>query len=788
MAEETSKQLTVDIGYWKSPMYQDSYYAPYNPDDLARKFGGNRGIDTYKKMKNDDAVKAALFVKKSAVVSTGWSIKPATEDKLDQQIADETYANLTDTFEGNFETSIMNILSALEYGFSVLEKIFIIDGNKILLNKLKAKPPQSFEFWTDNFGNLQDDGFKQWTAKGALINLPRDKFIYYVYSKDIDNWYGDSDLRASYRSWFSKDMIIKAWNIYLERCGIPLVVGKYDKNTSPEERTELQSMLDNISFKTSLMIPEDSAIEFQQDGKGATGDFNTAIDKHNQMIMRSILVPRHIGFDEAEGGSYALGKVNFGVFAWVVNRIRQEIEDLINEQLIRQMVLLNYPNIKAFPKFVFNPLTEEDKNEKAAKIIEALRVGAVGMDVQTENYLRGLLGLPEAEVKKEKSSKLDAKEYKLKRQLTKYEKKVDFQFIKESLVDKADEALDAVKAMLRKIRDDFTNQIVRKKVIEDKNVSAANQLEFKYIRDLGLTIEGFLDEGYTNGKKSAKDTVKNYNYATPVSGIGLVKSKAKMWIKSQAKLLTGTVSDTLQNKAKMIVLDGIQKGLPINEVVNHVDEAFERYLAIEGIQGSIADSRYLYSEINTNIAKAFRNGLDDYNADLEVDGFIEAYEYSAILDDSTTPECEALDGLVFGVNNPVWDNINPPIWWNCRSTRVQIFQGEEWTEDNVPSIVYTSDHVFSLEGNPEVKPKEIKPDESKVAPKVTIYSSVDETDYFGRKYDWNGEQLAYYGRNKEKDAIETNGNWVISKFVYNKDMLIEEKVKVGQWDKRGEIF
>jgi hypothetical protein len=135
-------------------------------------------------------------------------------------------------------------------------------------------------------------------------------------------------------------------------------------------------------------------IDFKESGRNG-GDFSAAIDKHNGMILRSILVPKHLGFDETAGGSYALGKVNFDVFAWVVLRLRQELEVALNEQLIRQMTMLNFPNVDKFPTFKFNPLTEEDKDIKAKTIISGLQSGALQMDLETENFLRGLLGLPD---------------------------------------------------------------------------------------------------------------------------------------------------------------------------------------------------------------------------------------------------------------------------------------------------------------------------------------------------------------------------------------------------------
>jgi SPP1 gp7 family putative phage head morphogenesis protein len=89
----------------------------------------------------------------------------------------------------------------------------------------------------------------------------------------------------------------------------------------------------------------------------------------------------------------------------------------------------------------------------------------------------------------------------------------------------------------------------------------------------------------------------------------------------------------------------------------------------------------LKTEVNTTISKAFGAGEDEFFKDLEKDGEIVAYQWSAILDDSTTEGCEELDGIVYEVTDPVWENLHRPRHWNCRSLKLAIFDGEEYIAD-----------------------------------------------------------------------------------------------------------
>jgi len=680
----SKKELSTGISFASSTYYPKSRWRPYNPDDLVRKFGGNSALTVYEGMKTDDIVKAALYVKKAAVLSSGWRIEPASEDDSDKEIADFIDDNFRQWFVGNFDSALKNILSAIEYGFSVTEKIFEYDGS-IYLKELKTQPPHSFEFDTDVYGNLTE--LKQWTNDGRQISLPIDKFIIYTHEKESGNYYGNSDLRAAYRSWFSKDIIIKFWNMYLERFGMPIIIAKTGATTNTPDREKLQEMLDNLQAKSSYIIPEDVEIEIKEAIKSSGGDYDKAIEKHNNAIRNSILMPKGIGFSDTEGGSRAKADVEKDVLIWVADEIRHNLESIINSTLIRQLVDLNFPSIEKYPMFRFNPISEEDKDKKATTIIKGIADGAIIPDLEVQNKLRVLLDLPETEELPETPmfEEEEKEEFVLSRPLTKYEKKMDFALAQKSLVKDVEVAILDIKEAIRKIRDDFTTQVMRKRIIEDQNIAGVNKIQFRYIRDLGLLVEGVLRNSYKDGVKFAKSGVKK-KYAQNPTKIGLVESKSIMWIKEQSKLLTGGVSGALQDNAKVVLMDGIKRGASVAQVVTDLEEVFDKYVAVENVQGSTYTSGRLYTAVNTAYASAFTVGMEEFYKPLEIAGELEAYQWSSILDNSTTPGCQELNGKVYGASNGYWNEINPPRHYNCRSLKVPVLLGEGWTESAVLSV------------------------------------------------------------------------------------------------------
>ena len=154
--------LGTEVSTVNSYLYLTRPY-PYNPDEVI----GKKGIKKYQEMMRDEQIKAAMMAKQYAVIAPGWEIQPArhnkdADKKAAQEIAD-FIKQVFDDMEGSFDTKLIEMLSALVFGFSCAEKIFsLIDYSKfqgkIGLKDLKFRNPEGFDFHTDPFGNLYPEG------------------------------------------------------------------------------------------------------------------------------------------------------------------------------------------------------------------------------------------------------------------------------------------------------------------------------------------------------------------------------------------------------------------------------------------------------------------------------------------------------------------------------------------------------------------------------------------------------------------------------------------------------
>jgi SPP1 gp7 family putative phage head morphogenesis protein len=95
------------------------------------------------------------------------------------------------------------------------------------------------------------------------------------------------------------------------------------------------------------------------------------------------------------------------------------------------------------------------------------------------------------------------------------------------------------------------------------------------------------------------------------------------------------------------------------------------------------DARALYDNYNVNYAQTEYNtavasgqmGIrwNQIEADKDV---LPLLKMTVVEDAQTTEICEPLDGITLPVDDPFWDEFYPPNHWNCRSTVLQLDEGE----------------------------------------------------------------------------------------------------------------
>lgn len=388
-AKVTDRELGVDveIARQRGP---GGFVAFQNPDE----FTAGNGLETYDRMMTDAQVRMAVNYKRFAVISSDWEIAPASDSEQDAEIAGFIRASL-ENMRGSVVQSVFGVMNALVHGYSISEMVFEpIEGGRFDgkwgLKAIKPKHPEDYDFDLDRFGNIK--GLMLTDETGKQSKVPAWKFVIYTYLPEFGRPWGRSDLRAVYKHWWSKDFLLKWWNIYLETFGAPTRVGKYPAgSTSVSKQSDLKRVLRDIVNNTAITLPDDMDIEFITSAGNA--GFESAVEYHDSQIVKGILGQTLTSGEGRRVGSLALGNVHQETMEDYVTFLRRDIaETVMREQVIRRLVEFNYPGAAELPRFVWQPRKGKIALASVSDIATLVDTGIV-----TENdfaLLRERLDLP----------------------------------------------------------------------------------------------------------------------------------------------------------------------------------------------------------------------------------------------------------------------------------------------------------------------------------------------------------------------------------------------------------
>lgn len=378
--------------------YFDHSGIKYNPDDLLSR----KGFDIYQRMMIDEQVKAVVRFKMAAVLSKGWELYYPD----DSELPEEERAERIRVFEagirnmgGSFKTGLQSVLRAMWQGFSITEKEhcrYEYRGKTwIGLKALMARPFDTFYFETDDFGHVEE--LVQRVGGKPDRPVPLNRVVYLVHNADMDAHYGLSDLREAYRAYYSKDMIIRFQNIYLER----LAGGAVFLEQGPEsniavnspEWLAIQQLLNNLSTSTGAMLPK--GVKANVFHPAATSAFREAIEAYNLAIAKALLVPNLLGITETgQTGTYSQSQTQFEAFLWTLDEMGSGLEECISEQVFKELGRANFADGEG-PRFRMKPMSDSQREALLKAWGELIKAGAVEASDTDEKHVRKLIEFPE---------------------------------------------------------------------------------------------------------------------------------------------------------------------------------------------------------------------------------------------------------------------------------------------------------------------------------------------------------------------------------------------------------
>jgi hypothetical protein len=244
-----------------------------------------RAVALYDKMRRTDAqIRAMLQVIKLPLRGATWTCQPASTDPIDKKIADFCNAALfdDDAMDDPWDFTLRHILLQLEFGVSVLEKVWKVDEDGYYrFKRLAPRLPKTYREWhTNREGKLialvqyapvphstsrMPSGHQRaptyhTSVSYQYLTIPAEYLAVFCLEREGDNYEGYSLLRNVYRNWFFKDQAYHTMSVGLDRWGVGIPVAELEEghNLSEGDKETLREILQSIrsNQRAYLVAPE----------------------------------------------------------------------------------------------------------------------------------------------------------------------------------------------------------------------------------------------------------------------------------------------------------------------------------------------------------------------------------------------------------------------------------------------------------------------------------------------------------------------------------------------------
>jgi hypothetical protein len=356
-------------------------------------------LTIYEKMKRSDAqIKALLLVLELPIRSTQWYVEPADNSRKAKQVAEFIEENLfkgpPDGMTMHWDDLLRQICLMFPFGHSIFEKVYKVDKSGFLTwRKFSPRPVSTiYDFLYDTNGG--PIGIQQYKINESfqIVDIPIDKLLMFSHRMENGDVRGTSVLRSAYKHWYIKDFIYKIHNIGIERNHVGTPYVKLPPGVTPEDEAKGKEVVTSLRSSESggATIPDGFDLDIFE-GKRQMQDIMPYLNHQDLMIVRSVLA-QFVNLGSGDTGSFALSKDQSDLFLMMLNSEAKYIANVFNSYAIPQLVRYNF-NSDLYPKLTFKPLGGSDKLLETLKLLVDGKL--IVPDLELETWLREMLDLPE---------------------------------------------------------------------------------------------------------------------------------------------------------------------------------------------------------------------------------------------------------------------------------------------------------------------------------------------------------------------------------------------------------
>lgn len=493
-------------------------------EEYNTKLSGLQGQRVYDEMRKGDAqINATLLSAEMPIRSTKWFIEAAKNkdgevEEKDQEIADFVSMALFEKMCITWDSLLSEILTMLPFGFSVFEKVYEAEDDKIWLKNLASRKQTTIEKWETEDGsagvtqNLPNEVTEGENKGDYRVSIPDWKLIIFSYRREGDNYEGVPLLRSAYKHWFFKNKFYNFDAVKHEKSSVGIPVMYLGDGASDNDKTAAENIVKNLraNEQMGVVIPgkKEDGWEFEfADTRVTTSstEIYESIKHHNREISKNILA-QFLELGATESGSRALGDNQTRFFLLAVEGIAKLIADTFNRYIIPELVDFNFDDVENYPKLNFQNLGVIDFESLSKSLKNLADSAIITPDDKLEEHVRGIMDLP-AKTQEGKESKREIKNKKEKEKTGDAKKKIDEEVEASEPVNIKVDCTEALKKTTKKINE-LANKINKynneKSFTKEEIIKMAEQELTKIINECGDIIQHELDKEYhkqTKGKQ-----------------------------------------------------------------------------------------------------------------------------------------------------------------------------------------------------------------------------------------------------------------------------------------------
>lgn len=622
-------------------------------------------IDTenINKILKDIDINSALQKLSRAVAGRKALIVSVTDENI------ELEKEIQERFRGiKFNRIVNHLITARYFGYSCFE---IVYNEDFTISTLIPIPHQYVSYNTQS---------KKWVLKIGTqeIELNREKFLLCIHKWNPAQVAGKSIFESCLTSFLDKDMYSKQLRGLAQKYGDVITVYPYDVNSSEEEKKQIKENVDNMNGNNSIGVPVEDVgeadinkvVTFIKLSDLDPNIYTELADREKEKLIQNILGST-LTMDNGGGtGSYSLGEVHKEGFDEVVEEICRFVSDSLF-QLIEIDAKFHGYNAKEFEFSLEKVFTDTEKIEQekqqqelnSLKLDNINKLSSAGFEVNID-FISEQLGIEKSYLAKKISAGIGPEFSKKKIDELLENARAKQKEFEEMILENSDEIIKEVTKQIKK-------EFEKVKNLEDIEKISLNLESLKERLILGA-LQGYLNEFNSQSIEFSEDDLNPFK---------LSFTEAINWFCKKFPVLYDVIEDITKKVDEQFFYMKRSTELEVTKKLyyNLLDNlknggTFKTWLEMSKEvlnKSGLGDSPwYLELVYRNNMASAYNAGAF-YNQELNKKN--KPYGlYDGVDDNRQSDICKALDGKVFPLDHPFWNNYLPPNHHGCRSQRIAL--------------------------------------------------------------------------------------------------------------------